>query len=232
MDEQTITPELLRQLYLEDLKREVWYNGVKRPRVRHPQQYENIPIMEQGDISGYENIWFISDTHFGHSNVIKYSGRPFVNANDMDTQLIDNYNNNVGQNDLTIWGGDVAFMGTTKTNAILDQLNGDKILVVGNHDMDNKKVKKMNFKETHLTYVLAPNIVITHYPLTVCPPNVFNVHGHVHNVSVASIQHVNICVEITDYAPIHMSRLQRILDIRTTSIDTVKKSSNEPIIIR
>ena len=80
------------------------------------------------------NRFFISDTHFGHKNIINYSDRPFDNFEDMDWQIVNNWNHVVGDTDVVYHLGDVAMGDSTRWDNILKSLNGYKILVTGNHD--------------------------------------------------------------------------------------------------
>jgi len=79
------------------------------------------------------SIFFTSDTHFGHENIIKYCKRPFKDAAEMDKVLIRNWNRVVGPNDLVYHLGDFA-VGGGPAGPYLDQLNGRIILIHGNHD--------------------------------------------------------------------------------------------------
>jgi len=79
------------------------------------------------------SIFFTSDTHFGHENIIKYCKRPFANAAEMDKALIRNWNRVVGPHDLVYHLGDFA-VGGGPAGPYLDQLNGRIILIHGNHD--------------------------------------------------------------------------------------------------
>lgn len=224
--------EQLRSLYLQDLKREVNYGGKVRPRVYKVDQiWAKIGAIYNGltpiDVTDYENVWVWSDIHFGHANIIKYCKRPFLNAEDMTMRLIENHNRVVNPaTDLVIWVGDVSFLNETLTNEILDYLYGDRILVVGNHDFTRKKrIKKLDFNEIHLLYVLDDPIapmVFTHYTMENVPSPWINVHGHVHNSPYDvqdSLQHINVCVEVLDYKPMHLSQLQRMARTRMESLD-------------
>jgi calcineurin-like phosphoesterase family protein len=86
--------------------------------------------------------FFTSDTHFGHKNIIKYSNRPFKDVDDMNWQIVNNWNKTVSPDDVVYHLGDVALGPWTEWDNILTRLNGYKILVVGNHDRIFKGEKK------------------------------------------------------------------------------------------
>lgn len=78
--------------------------------------------------------WFTSDLHFGHANIIDYSGRPFADPETMNRALIDRWNDSV-QPDDTVWVlGDVALGRIADTLELVRDLNGNKQLLAGNHD--------------------------------------------------------------------------------------------------
>ncbi len=82
-------------------------------------------------------IFFTSDTHAFHTNIIKSCDRPFIDSFDMNTQLIDNWNSVVSENDLVYHLGDVAFKANPlNVKQFLDKLNGRIRLVKGNHDKE------------------------------------------------------------------------------------------------
>jgi calcineurin-like phosphoesterase family protein len=83
------------------------------------------------------NVFFVSDTHFSHSNIIKYCNRPFNNAHEMDEAIITNWNSVVGQQDTVYHCGDFAFCKTSAdVEKYIRRLNGHIFLVRGNHDKD------------------------------------------------------------------------------------------------
>lgn len=78
---------------------------------------------------------FTSDSHFGHFNVIEYSGRPFTSTEEMREVIVNNWNHVVGKKDTIYHLGD--FTLSTDLNyidGILSQLNGKIRLIAGNHD--------------------------------------------------------------------------------------------------
>jgi calcineurin-like phosphoesterase family protein len=80
------------------------------------------------------NTFFTADTHFGHKNVIAYCNRPYKNVEEMDADLIKRWNETVADHDVIYHLGDFAFHPKDSTAEIIEQLNGHKILLKGNHD--------------------------------------------------------------------------------------------------
>ena len=80
------------------------------------------------------NIYFTSDLHLEHENIIKYCNRPFRDKYHMNEVIIDNWNSIITEDDTVIIGGDFCLGGTSEWCYYLDRLNGSKILVIGNHD--------------------------------------------------------------------------------------------------
>ena len=119
-------------------------------------------------------IWLISDTHFWHRNVLKgnnWGTRPFKNLEEMHNALIDNWNSRVGDEDTVYFLGDfVMGAGRQKAEYILQQLKGNKIILVrGNHDRDkgDKKWKEIGFDEVYTQLVInigGHEVLLHHYP--------------------------------------------------------------------
>lgn len=150
--------------------------------------------MEKGGLMRTEGIkkpvvFFTSDTHFGHENVIKYSNRPFNNKDEMDRAMIENWNSRVGPNDLVYHLGDVFFHKEDRALSIIKQLNGQKFLVYGNHDKTIKRSEalKSQFVQTcdyHEISIEGQDIVLCHYPMLTWNKSShgsWHLHGHCHH---------------------------------------------------
>ena len=90
-------------------------------------------------------VFFTRDLHFGHANAIKFDNRPFTSVEEMDEELIRRWNNKVASGDLVYVLGDIIWKPQTEEAVeILKRLNGQKILIKGNHDrcIKNPKVRK------------------------------------------------------------------------------------------
>lgn len=84
-------------------------------------------------------VFFTSDTHFTHANIIRFCSRPFKNVEEMDETMIANWNRVVGENDIVFHLGDFCMGGSAKWTNLLNRLNGKIYLIIGNHDMKNLK---------------------------------------------------------------------------------------------
>lgn len=147
-------------------------------------------------------IWLISDTHFGHENIIGYCGRPFANAAEMDEAMVERWNRVVRPTDKVYHLGDVAMRKLHL--AIVKRLHGKKRLVRGNHDIfDTKDYLAAGFQEVLGVRVLA-NVLFSHFP--VHPESLGrylgNVHGHIHEKPSPAGKYLNVSVERIGYTPI------------------------------
>jgi len=79
-------------------------------------------------------IYFTSDLHLGHSNIIHLCNRPFCSTEEMDAALIANWNQKVHRNDTVYILGDLMFRNQKPPEEYLKQLKGKKHLIIGNHD--------------------------------------------------------------------------------------------------
>lgn len=80
------------------------------------------------------NLFFTSDNHWFHTNIIKYCNRPFSSVDEMNEGLIERWNAVVKPND-TVWTlGDVVFSDINNIEGIIKRLNGNLHIVLGNHD--------------------------------------------------------------------------------------------------
>ena len=91
------------------------------------------------------NKWFISDTHFSHTNIIRYTSRPFQSIDEMDAHLIENWNASIDPSDTVFFLGDFGLGSTEHLTALCEKLHGNKICIRGNHDGSPAKMHKIGF---------------------------------------------------------------------------------------
>lgn len=224
--------DIIGNLLLEDLTKTVKYGSKERPRVRRPDAWRELkkkycaPLNVKLPPGDGADVWVWSDQHFGHSNIINFSNRPFNTVDEMDQALVDNFNDYVGANDISIWVGDVSFVSEKRTNEILNQCNGYKILVIGNHDLKKRKLKIMDFDETRLLCLVDftdVTLLFSHYPMfnmQALHGSYINVHGHLHiNYGIDSPQHINVCCEYHNYRPVNLKEIHQWAITRLNSLE-------------
>lgn len=108
-------------------------------------------------------ILYISDTHFGHRNIIRYENRPFSSVQEMNEELIRRWNSVVTPEDTVVHGGDFALCNKEVATHICHSLNGYKVLVKGNHDGNTKRMLDIGFSEV-VDYYYENGVLIYHYP--------------------------------------------------------------------
>ena len=162
-------------------------------------------------------VYFISDLHFGHENIIKYCNRPFDSTAEMDEELIKKWNEKVKPEDTVYVLGDIA-LSKFKVDLIV-RLNGKKHLIIGNHDYHNLKVIKNLKCFNSISYMKVikhkgKTLTLCHFP-TYSFIGDYLIYGHVHNnekdESWLAIrknpQTLNASVEINGYAPVTFEEL-------------------------
>lgn len=162
------------------------------------------------------NIWVISDTHFGHANIIKYCGRPFSSVDEMNHVLVENWNKVVRDEDIVYHLGDVYFgknwSGETPRD-FLRSLRGRKRLILGNHDSGLDQNIRDVFQKI-LVWRQFPEfgLLLTHVPVhpnTLSEKWPVNVHGHIHNNERDyGKQYKNVSVEVINYTPVNIEELR------------------------
>lgn len=157
--------------------------------------------------------WLIGDTHFNHSAIIEYTDRPFVDVEQMNQTIIENWNKQIKSNDVIIHLGDFAMGSKAEQEAILKQLNGIKKLIMGNHDrLKVRDYYEMGFAEVYRYPIIIENMIFSHRPLdSLIVGSLYNVHGHIHEKCSPSANHLNISVEHTNYSPISLNWVKKKL---------------------
>lgn len=140
------------------------------------------------------NIFFTSDLHFGHANVITFDSRPFATVEEMDAELIKRWNNKVGKGDLVYVLGDMIWKSSNNdAENLIRSLNGQIILIKGNHDrfLGNAKAKKAlagvkDYDDIVVTLADGQKrrCILSHYYTPFYNGHIYqaiHLHGHSHN---------------------------------------------------
>lgn len=163
------------------------------------------------------NLYFISDTHFGHANMLKFlreDGTPlrsFESVQEMDERIVDRWNSVVRPQDHVYHLGDVAMK--QSEIATVGRCNGHKRLVRGNHDIYKTKKYLEYFDEIYGIRVLD-NILFTHIPVHPESLGRFkaNAHGHIHAQKSPEGKYINLSVEAINYTPVALEDLKKQIE--------------------
>lgn len=171
-------------------------------------------------------VFLTSDTHFGHAGVCRFTEadgvtkiRPWTDPDEMDEEMIKRWNATVRPNDKVYHLGDVVI--NRKSLSTLSRLNGDKVLIRGNHDIFRDDEYRLYFRELRAYHVMN-GMILSHIPLHEASLGRFgvNIHGHLHSNRVKKARGIDaktgatlystendvryhcVCVEQTDFTPI------------------------------
>ena len=171
-------------------------------------------------------VFLVSDTHFGHAGVCRFTSndgvtklRPWDDPAEMDEEMIRRWNERVRPNDKVYHLGDVVI--NKKALPTLARLNGDKVLVKGNHDIFKLEEYTKYFRDVRGYHVMN-GMILSHIPMHEDSLGRFgvNIHGHLHANRVmrrasSTMEFMEwgvreridpryhcVCVEQTDFAPI------------------------------
>jgi calcineurin-like phosphoesterase family protein len=176
---------------------------------------ESIKVgVKHPDLRLNRDTWIISDTHFGHANIIKYCGRPWTH----NTIMLKSWRKLIAPQDYVLHLGDVTIWHTKHVHwaQTVSTLPGKKFLILGNHDEQWTAQQWRTIAGFTVTDpFIDDRIIYSHVPATPSPSWDANVHGHSHNhtpfrrYNKLQTTYYNVSVEATNYKPI---RLGEILD--------------------
>ncbi len=175
-------------------------------------------------------IYFTSDTHYNHANIIEYSSRPFADLAEMEAAMISRWNSVVQPGDVVYHLGDFALSWGKKHADLVDNLlsclNGQKHLIKGNHDRDevtkNRRwvtVRDLHEIKVNLGGEHKQRIVLCHYALRTWPSlhrGAWMLHGHSHgSLSDYGGKILDVGVDVHDFRPISIEEVRLFMDSRS-----------------
>lgn len=162
-------------------------------------------------------IWFDSDKHFGHNNIIPYCKRPWATVPEMDEAMVELWNQHVKPDDTVYHLGDWAFHNYER----IGQLNGNILSVPGNHDHERAK-KILPFLangflgEVHYLKIdKVYRFVLCHYPFDSWRREYkFHLHGHTHGTAGVKLNRLDVGGDATKlYRPVSLDEVIERMDI-------------------
>jgi len=187
-----------------------------------------------------ERFYFTSDTHFAHTNIIKYCKRPFKDVTENDEELIRRWNEKVPKDGIVFHLGDVAFGERLYVDNVLRRLNGVIYLVIGNHDWRNI-IKDHSWRFTDITQQInmkigKRHIILNHYPMLAFSgawrgvDATYQLFGHVHTspytdegldqqrMKILFTSQYDVGVDNNDFTPVSWKEVDQIINNQMMSL--------------
>lgn len=191
-------------------------------KINYPK-YDFLPLT----IVDYTKLYFTSDTHFGHKNVIQYSNRPYDSVELMNEEFIARWNSVVPIDGVVFHLGDFSFLNASDAKKIVERLNGKIILIKGNHDKRQNIISngELIFEKcyTQLELNIASSeyakyrFILTHMPLEYS--RMINIHGHCHGSKPKCANQIDVGVDANDYKPISFEKL--VADVNDINLNVL-----------
>jgi len=204
----------------EALSRYWWRKTIEKfKELRSPPRVEHLSISTK-------SVYFISDTHFDHENIIRYCHRPFSNVTEMNREIEKQWNSAVGDNDVVYFLGDWSFGRRSRPATYWAQrLKGNIVAIRGSHD-------KINFETSRVLHVSGYSFLLIHNPrdkkIEWIKWHGWIIHGHVHHMAPlvdGEKKRINVSVEAINYRPVS---LEYLLSLNLDSIKRLRTIDSQP----
>jgi len=176
------------------------------------------------------SIFFTSDQHYYHPRIIQYEQRPFNNVEEMNEAMIEKHNKKISKKDSVYFLGDFSFGTPEQTSKLLDRLNGNKHMVLGNHDKVIKTSSEVRnrfawVKDYYRLMYNGHKIILFHYPISVydCMHHgSYHCYGHIHSnkdnhhpiIGNLGKNTYNVGVDVNNYEPVSFEEILNILSAK------------------
>jgi calcineurin-like phosphoesterase family protein len=182
-------------------------------------------------------LFFTSDQHWGHENIIKFCDRPFSDVNHMREWLVNKWNETVQPEDFVVVLGDWAMGNREETLKVGLRLNGHKMLVQGNHDDMSKKYTRQTYLDagfedigsieiTDQSILINHNeVVLNHFPYAgdsqmedrfaeyrPADNGLWLLHGHVHTEWRQRGRQINVGVDAWGGVPVNEYAISHMIE--------------------
>lgn len=167
-------------------------------------------------------VWFTSDHHFGHKRIIELANRPFASVEEMDAEMVRRWNTVVAKGDTVYHLGDFAFDDHAN---YLPHLNGQKRLILGNHDHSNRVKRAVGWATVdgllHINVDGQP-LVLCHYAMRVWNRSHYGaiqLYGHSHGNLPGDAQSLDVGVDCWSFAPTSLAEIKERLSTQVRRVE-------------
>ncbi len=162
------------------------------------------------------NIWFASDHHLNHKNIIKYESRPFKDVDEMFQVILERHNSVVKTGDKVFFLGDFKLCSKKSELEVIQKFNGGISIILGNHD----RFKPSDYINAGFTWasrfpvLFDQRMILSHSPQ---PEEALgkwfkNIHGHLHHKDPPRpLDYFNCSMERISYLPIHYETIRKLV---------------------
>jgi len=180
---------------------------------------------------------FYSDPHFGHDKIRlpTHADRPFDSLEEMNAQLVKRYNATIGTGETVLWLGDAFWRVSQRYRDLMADLNGHKLLIMGNHDPSRSKMAKMGFDlvmKDAVMRIAGRTCRLSHYPYAGAPGRVVArddryadrrprkvkgevlIHGHTHMKERVRENMIHVGVDAWDFRPARFDEVEALIKKR------------------
>lgn len=182
-------------------------------------------------------IWFISDTHFNHVNILKHCNRPFRNVEEMDEIMIGNWNNKVNKKDTIYHLGDFTFRSNKHVREFTNRLNGNIFLISGNHDQKNSQITEVFGQCPQILRIkyYKQRIILCHYQLAnwqgknrdILPA--YHLFGHSHGTTPLhkiEPRSMDVGVDCNNFTPLSFEEIKQAFEDDHDTQRSIKRENN------
>lgn len=145
------------------------------------------------------DLWFTSDQHFGHGNIIEFCDRPFRTLDGMNEFLRLAWNEVVKPDDTVVHVGDVAMGRTEDVAPVLSALNGRKLVLLGNHDLNFRQRLYADLGWHMLDRLVVDSVCMQHRYIVGAHPYTAVIHGHAHGSQMLLPRHHDVGVDVGNW---------------------------------
>ena len=171
-------------------------------------------------------IFFTADLHLSHRNIIKYCNRPFSSVEEMNNTIINNWNKKVNDNDTVYILGDLAF---GRCNEELSVMKGEKILIIGDHDIDIDIRAGFRLQKFALLNAKFDGQYITlcHWCMRVWAKSHYNswqLFGHSHGQLPSIGKSHDVGVDANNFSPLSLDEIIELMKNKPDNFNLIRRT--------